>query len=205
MPDAISKGLSGRAVYLPVSVLRDLHEYPEWDRREAIEYGRARGFYIPTRRSLVVEDPTRPRVRLGGRWVPISRLDSAERRRLLVGGDQGFEPAMVWLNQWGLPMSVSGWEQVFADANAPCAAAGVGVRTSPHGLRHSSAVITLELLVWDPEAGRLSFKTLQRRAAARARSGPRSRSASLLHGSGRPPARRIRVELAGLVGVGCCV
>ncbi|MEV0888562.1 site-specific integrase [Streptomyces microflavus] len=146
LPDAISKGLSGRAVYLPVSVLRDLHEYLEWDRREAIEYGRARGFYVPTRRSLVVEDPARPRVRLGGRWVPVARLDAAERRRLLVAGDQGFEPAMVWLNQWGLPMSVSGWKQVFADANARCAAAGVGVRTSPHGLRHSFAVITLELL-----------------------------------------------------------
>ncbi|WP_181797609.1 hypothetical protein [Streptomyces sp. WELS2] len=83
---------------------------------------------------------------MGGRWVPVARLDAAERRRLLVAGEEGFEPAMVWLNQWGLPMSVSGWKQVFTDANARCAAAGVGVRTTPHGLRHSFAVITLELL-----------------------------------------------------------
>ncbi|NEA76964.1 hypothetical protein [Streptomyces sp. SID13588] len=53
---------------------------------------------------------------------------------------------MVWLNQWGLPMSVSGWKQVFADANARCRAQGVAVRATPHVLRHSYAVTTLELL-----------------------------------------------------------
>ncbi|MGW7064767.1 ATP-dependent DNA ligase [Streptomyces sp. NPDC054904] len=37
----------------------------------------------------------------------------------------------------------------------------------PHGL-----VLDGELLVWDPEAGRLSFDALQRRAAARGRSAP---------------------------------
>ncbi|MCX4547189.1 site-specific integrase [Streptomyces sp. NBC_01565] len=147
LPEAIAKGGSGRAVYWPVSLLRDLRDSMEFDRQEALEYGRSRGSYIPTRRSLLVEDPARPRVRMGGRWIPVSRLDAAERRRLLVatpGG--GWEPAMVWLNQWGLPMSVSGWKQVFADANVRCAARGVDLRATPHTLRHSYAVITLELL-----------------------------------------------------------
>ncbi|MEU0164017.1 hypothetical protein ABZ214_00835 [Streptomyces iakyrus] len=147
LPHAISKGRSGRAVYWPVSVLRDVRDYMEWDRAEMLDYGRARGFYAPTRRSLLVEDPAVPRVRMGGRWVPVARLDAAERRRLLVAtGVGGWEPAMVWLNQWGLPMTVSGWKQVFADANDRCRVQDVGVAATPHMLRHSYAVITLELL-----------------------------------------------------------
>ncbi|WP_420036110.1 site-specific integrase [Streptomyces sp. cg28] len=147
LPEAIAKGGSGRAVYWPVSVLRDLRDYQEWDRCEALDHGRARGFYRPSRRSLLVEDPSRPRVRMAGRWVAVGRLDAGERRRLLVATREGgWEPAMVWLNQWGLPMSVSGWKQVFADANARCAARGAGLRATPHMLRHTYAVITLELL-----------------------------------------------------------
>jgi integrase len=134
-------------VYWPVSVLRDVRDYMEWDRAEMLDYGRAHGFYTPTRRSLLVEDPAMPRVRIGDRWVPVARLDAAERRRLLVATvDGGWEPAMVWLNQWGLPMTVSGWKQVFADANERCHVQGVGVAATPHMLRHSYAVITLELL-----------------------------------------------------------
>lgn len=147
LPHAISKGRSGRAVYWPVSVLRDVRDYMEWDRAEVLDYGRSRGFYVPTRRSLLVEDPAVPRVRMGGRWVPVARLEDGERRRLLVAtADGGWEPAMVWLNQWGLPMTMSGWKQVFADANARCRAQGVDVGATPHMLRHSYAVIMLELL-----------------------------------------------------------
>jgi hypothetical protein len=80
LPHAISKGRSGRAVYWPVPVLRDVRDYMEWDRAEMLDYGRSRGFYIPTRRSLLVEDPAAPRVRVGGRWVPVARLDAEERR-----------------------------------------------------------------------------------------------------------------------------
>lgn len=109
----------------------------EWDRAEMLDYGRSRGFYIPTRRSLLVEDPAAPRVRGGGRWVPVVRLDAEERRQLLVTTADGrWEPAMVWLNQWGLPMTMSGWKQVFADANARCRAQGVDVKATPHMLRH---------------------------------------------------------------------
>ncbi|MFD5574551.1 hypothetical protein [Streptomyces cadmiisoli] len=77
----------------------------------------------------------------------MAQLDGVERRRVLVATqDGGWEPAMVWLNQWGLPMGMSGWKQVLADANARCHALGVRQRATPHMLRHSYAVITLELL-----------------------------------------------------------
>ncbi|MEH0573911.1 hypothetical protein QBA54_05315 [Streptomyces sp. B21-108] len=58
----------------------------------------------------------------------------------------GLTAARPSLNQWGLPMTVSGWKQVFADANDRCRARGVGVAATPHMLRHSYAVTTLELL-----------------------------------------------------------
>jgi hypothetical protein len=94
LPQAIAKGSSGRAVYWPVPALRDVRDYMEWDRRESLDYGRSRGFYIPTRRSLLVEDPSRPVVRMAGRWLPVARLDAGERRRLLVATPEGgWEPA----------------------------------------------------------------------------------------------------------------
>lgn len=146
LPNSIAKGSSGRAVYIPVAVLKDVWEYVRWDRSEALAYGRARGFYEPNRRSLLIEDAARAAVRAGQRWIPVDRLNSEERRRLLVMGPEGWEPALLWLNQWGLPMSMAGWREVFSSANARCQRQGVGLRATPHMLRHSFAVITLELL-----------------------------------------------------------
>ncbi|MFJ4560051.1 hypothetical protein ACIP4Q_28820 [Streptomyces massasporeus] len=48
LPHAISKGRSGRAVYRPESVLRDLRDYLECDRTEMLDYGRSRGLSLPT-------------------------------------------------------------------------------------------------------------------------------------------------------------
>ncbi|WP_405476374.1 hypothetical protein [Streptomyces canus] len=38
-----------------------------------LDYGRSRGFYTPGRRSLLMEDPSRPGVRMAGRSVPVTR------------------------------------------------------------------------------------------------------------------------------------
>ncbi|NEA76963.1 MULTISPECIES: site-specific integrase [unclassified Streptomyces] len=94
LPNEISKGNSGRAVYAPVSVLRDVWDYMEWDRKEMLDRGRAQGLYVPSRRSLVVEDPARASVRIAGRWIPVARLGAEERRRLLVAGPDG------WARRW---------------------------------------------------------------------------------------------------------
>ena len=45
-----------------------------------------------------------------------------------------------------MPITVSGWKQVFAAANERCVRAGVAVLCHPHLLRHSFAVVTLEQL-----------------------------------------------------------
>ncbi|MFE5894957.1 hypothetical protein ACFQ6E_39415 [Streptomyces sp. NPDC056462] len=72
-----------------MSVLRDVRDYMEWDRAGMLDCGRSRGFYIPTRRLLLVEDPAAPRVRVGGCWVQVAHLDAEERRRLLVAAADG--------------------------------------------------------------------------------------------------------------------
>ncbi|MGW7071822.1 site-specific integrase [Streptomyces sp. NPDC054855] len=58
----------------------------------------------------------------------------------------GLEPAMLWLNENGLTMSISGWQAVFCTANDRCHKANVLVEAHAHLLRHTFAVVTLEQL-----------------------------------------------------------
>ena len=78
--------------------------------------------------------------------VKVSELDAAERRRLLIDGLGGLEPAMFWLNERGDPLSASAWKRMFHDASARCQAAGVPLACHAHMLRHTFAVVTLEQL-----------------------------------------------------------
>jgi integrase len=91
-----------------------------------------------------------------------AQLDPDERRRLLVRTDEGLEPAALWLTGHGTPASVSGWQQVFKDANIRCARHGIRVRCHPHALRHSFAVITLEQL-WRGHLAALGEMNLDQR------------------------------------------
>ena len=58
----------------------------------------------------------------------------------------GSNPRALWLGEHGMPITASGWKQVFAAANGRCERAGVAVSCHPHLLRHSFAVVTLEQL-----------------------------------------------------------
>ena len=146
LPVAIAKGASARHVYIPASVLRDVWDYVDLERAEVVEQARDRGVYEQARNPLIVKDPTRPWVLMGGRRVKVSSLDPDERLRLLVVTKDGLEPAALWLNEYGRPSRPSGWQQMFKNANARCARLGVALSCHPHVLRHSFAVITLEQL-----------------------------------------------------------
>ncbi len=147
LPRAIAKGGSERAVYVPASVLKDVWDYVEMERADAVEQARERGVYERIRGSLIIEDRARPFVLMDGERQEIGKLDHAERRRVLIRTDDGgVEPAALWLTEYGIPSGRSCWQEVFKSANKRCARLGVRLRCHPHMLRHSFAVITLEQL-----------------------------------------------------------
>lgn len=146
---AIAKGGSARWVYVPDSIARKISEYIATDRADVIEQARARGAYDQVASPLIIEDPgaRHPRVMVCGQagstaQVPVEQLEPHERARLLVRTADGLEPAALWLGEHGMPITVSGWKQVFTAANERCERAGVAVRCHPHLLRHSFAVVT---------------------------------------------------------------
>ncbi len=146
LPARIAKGGSARHFYVPAPVLKDVLDYVEMERAEAVERGRAAGVYERMRDPFIVEDPSRPRVRLDGRWEPVTKLDASERLRLLIDTGAGLAPAALWLTERGLPSRPSGWQQAFDNANERCRRLRVGWTCHAHMLRHSFAVITLEQL-----------------------------------------------------------
>ncbi|MGC0367082.1 site-specific recombinase XerD [Rhodococcus sp. 27YEA15] len=151
LPLSIAKGSSTRWVYVPESIVRELINYRDIDRRQIIDDARARGQYDKIVRPLVIENPARPvavdytsaGVKVS---VKLSNLDHADRRRLYIAGDLGLEPASFWLTERGMPVSLSRWKGLFHEANVRCADVGVPLRVHPHMLRHTFAVVTLEQL-----------------------------------------------------------
>ncbi|MFD0008245.1 integrase [Streptomyces sp. NPDC127178] len=152
LPAAIAKRNSARWVYEPASVRRDLTAYAAEDRRWVIEEARDTGRYRRIRRPIVISDPQKPHLAQytsginRGEKVDVRLLDPRERRRLLIDTEDGLEPAMFWLGESGMPLSLSTWKDVFTDANRRCEEQGLNVFAHAHLLRHTFAVITLEQL-----------------------------------------------------------
>jgi site-specific recombinase XerD len=147
LPRAIAKGGSARAVYVPTSVVKDVWDYVEMERADAVEQARENGIYERITDPLLIEDRSRPLVLMGDRRQEISKLTPTERRRLLIRTDDGgLEPAALWLNEHGLPSGPGCWQETFKSANRRCGRLGLKLRCHPHMLRHSFAVITLEQL-----------------------------------------------------------
>jgi site-specific recombinase XerD len=147
LPHVIAKGNSERAIYVPASVLKDVRDYLELERADAVEQARKRGVYERIRDPLLIEDRSRPFVLIDGERQKIGKLNPAERLRVLIRTDDGgLEPAALWLNEYGMPSDRSCWQDVFKAANRRCARLGLRLRCHPHMLRHSYAVITLEQL-----------------------------------------------------------
>ena len=148
LPSAIAKNGSGRRIYIPATVLREVWDYIRFDRAELIEQARRRGTYDQFPAKLLVEDPQHAAIapRVGGRRRPVETLNPRQRRRLFICGAEGLEPATLWLNRHGLPVMPGTWQSMFGDANDRCRRHAVELRTHPHLLRHTYAVTTLEQL-----------------------------------------------------------
>lgn len=147
LPPAIAKAGSARWIYAPISVLRDLDSYVDMDRRDVVATAREAGRYDRLRGWLVMEkgSPVAAIPGSAGR-VKVAHLTPEERRRLLVAGPGGLEPAAFWLSEQGLPMSVSSWKDMFRQANVRCERHGLDLHGHAHMLRHTFAVLTLEQL-----------------------------------------------------------
>ncbi|MEU9658730.1 site-specific integrase [Streptomyces chartreusis] len=146
LPWRIAKYGSGRWVYIPASSLKAVWDYVEEERAEAVEDARDAGVYERIRNPLIITDRTDPFVEIDGQRVTVDQLSHAERRRLLIEGPEGLEPAALWLNERGLPSARSCWQEAFKAANRRCARHQLNLHSHPHALRHSFAVITLEQL-----------------------------------------------------------
>jgi hypothetical protein len=129
LPPAIAKGGSARWIYVPASVVAGLLSYAEIDRADVVDQARTEGHYQRLRRPLVVEDPARPMVvqrQPGGaaHRIKVAQLDIEERRRLLIDGPDGLEPAAFWLSEYGMPVAVSTWKDLFREATLRCRVQG---------------------------------------------------------------------------------
>lgn len=147
LPGAVAKANSARWVYVPSSVLRDVHAYIDVDRRTVIARAQAQARYERAGNDYLILDDRRfvSSISADGR-TSLRHLTPEERRRLLVVGQNGLEPAALWLSEDGLPMAVSSWKDLFRQANERCANQGLDLRAHAHMLRHTFAVLTLEQL-----------------------------------------------------------
>ncbi len=162
LPAPIAKGGSARSIYIPAGVLKDVRDYVEIERAEAVERARRDGLYAQIAGPLIIENPAEPVVRVGGRQLPVGKLDHRDRVRLLVRAGDGLEPAALWLNESGLAGTSAGYREIFKDANRRCLRHGMIVTTHAHALRHSFAVIELEHL-WRGHLEQLQAMTPQGR------------------------------------------
>jgi len=143
----VAKGGSARWIYVPASILRALNSYIEIDRRQVLEEARTRGPAQSLKDRPVLLDRTRIA------WpthestpAKLSQLTPQERANLTVKGQDGLEPAALWLGEAGTPLAASTWKDIFRRANERCIRQGIELRAHPHMLRHTFAVVTLEQL-----------------------------------------------------------
>ncbi|QDO45840.1 integrase [Streptomyces sp. RLB3-17] len=137
---------AGYTFYVGHPALQRIEGYRVSTRALAVARAQARGVYERLPGLRVVREVTRAgRVRWtdrGGRAgeSALGRLTAAERMRLFVDGEDGLEPAMLWLSETGLPLQYTSWTKVFERASDRCAALGFEVFATPKMLRHSMAL-----------------------------------------------------------------
>lgn len=151
-PGKVGQGVAKRAgytFYVGHPALQRAEGYRMSTRASAVARARRRGVYDRLPDMRIIQRVSRAgRVRWrspDGRTgeSALGKLTAAERMLLFVEGEDGLEPAMLWLTESGLPLRYTSWTKVFERASDRCAAAGLDVFATPKMLRHSMALRTL--------------------------------------------------------------
>lgn len=108
LPASITKSGRSRTIVMPWLVDGLLRRYIQQDRRRAVALGRRNGYYSDARWHKITGQRTKHtklEVRIDGRntWVDHDRLMPPARQWLLMESEDGWEPAMLWLTDSGLP------------------------------------------------------------------------------------------------------
>ena len=143
--EAAAKG-AGRYYWVTNRALQAIEGYRDSTRAAAVRRAQQQGRYTELDGVMVAVSATKNRqiVLASGRGVSdrmsLDALSAEDRRRVFVEGDDGLEPAMLWLTESGMPMPYETWKRVFAVASARCAKQGVDIGCHPHMLRHTFAL-----------------------------------------------------------------
>ena len=143
---AVAKG-RGRPFRILDQALQAVDGYRISARDAAVRRAQAAGRYESLPDILIVSSITanrqvRYRDNNGASWaISLDALGAQTRRNLFVEGASGLEPAMLWLNEAGMPMAHTHWKMAFHAANLRCRAQEFPqLRCYPHMLRHSFAL-----------------------------------------------------------------
>lgn len=121
---------AGYTFYVGHPALQRVEGYRVSTRALAVARARRRGVYDRLPGLRIIQGVSRAgRVQWKGRdgragESALGRLTAAERMRLFVEGEDGLEPAMLWLTESGLPLRYTSWTKVFERASDRCAARG---------------------------------------------------------------------------------
>ncbi|MBK3629278.1 site-specific integrase [Streptomyces sp. MBT49] len=156
---AVTKSRRPRTFYVAAAVVGKIEGYVESSRAAVIRRAQARGRYEALEDLRLVTQVTGRRLRLL-HWrdrngvvgqTALAEATVAERMTLYFEGPNGLEPLWLWLNEQGLPLQPTSWENVFRTANDRCAQVLGPVMAeppfcTPHMCRHSFALFMLVVL-----------------------------------------------------------
>lgn len=149
LSSAAAKGRKGREIRMPLRLIRQLRDYVDLERANALARYDVRNTIERISRPIrVVERGRRDIAIVEDREIKPVNIDllTPQERSRLVYETSGL-PLGLWLTEGGLPMPMATWEAVFRRASARCQRFGIDVEATPHMLRHGFAVHMLTLLL----------------------------------------------------------
>lgn len=151
--EAVAKGGSKRDFWISRNALDRIENYINFDRNSAIERARSEGRYEELSGIIIAEKVNRKRELIfkdknGHKGsLSLDEINQTMRAKIFYEGNQGIEPASLWLTEYGMPLLPSTWEAVFRAANLRCVSQKLPIYCHPHMLRHSFALKMLVTLI----------------------------------------------------------